>query len=121
MGLEPYRNYQKVFEDESGVPTGATTASGSLASAGYSSARVNFTTSATWTDAGGIDQTVGIQGSMDGTNWSATIQVATAAAAGATYMSALADIRCYNHVRLVYTKNGCTAGTFTAHVALLDN
>jgi len=118
MGLEPYRNYQNVFEDQSYA---ANANSSSLGSAGYSSARVCFVTSATWND-GGADATVGVQGSMDGTNWSATIQTAAATASGAgTYMSALADIRCYNHIRLVYTKNGCTAGTFTAHVALLDN
>jgi len=122
MGLEPYRNYQNVFEDESGTPTGATTTSGSKGSAGYSSARICMITSATWADTG-ADGTVGIQGSMDGTNWSATIQVATATTSGAagTYMSAIADIRCYTHVRLVYTKNAVSAGTFSAHIALLDN
>ena len=117
MGLEPYRNHQNVFQDE----TYATTPnnSGALSSAGYSYARVAFITASTWVDTA-ADATVGIQGSMDGTNWSATIQSATATASGAaTYMSAIADIRCYNHVRLVYTKNGVTAGTFTAHIGLM--
>ena len=115
--MDPYRNHQNVFKDQA---CNADANSGSLPSAGYSSARVSFTVSGL-VDAGGINATLGVQGSMDGTNWSATIGVATAAAASATYMSAVLDIRCYNHIRLVYLKNGATAGTFTGHVALLDN
>jgi hypothetical protein len=116
MGLS-YTNYQSVF---SGADATADAESGSLNSAGYSSARVCFVVSGL-VDAGGINATLGVQGSMDGTNWSATIGVATAAAASATYMSAVLDIRCYNHIRLVYLKNGATAGTYTGHVALLNN
>ena len=68
------------------------------------------------TDAGGIDQTVILHGSIDGVNFSAALATLTFASAAEVIFSAAIDVRGYAHLKLVYDKKGATAGTITARL-----
>ena len=110
---------KRVFNDESGAPTGATTVSEPISCGRASTCRISATTDADWVDAGGIDQTVNIEGTVDGTNYNTAITGITWANASETKISGALDIRGYSKIRLVYTKKGCTAGTFDAWVHII--
>jgi hypothetical protein len=98
-----------------------TTTSG-VSCLGLSSARYDVQV-ATLTDAGTIDQTVAIQGSVDGTNYNttaiATVNITGASPLTANFFSGVVDIRGYAKVRLVYTSNDASAGTVVSNLNLV--
>ena len=76
--------------------------------------RISAIPDADWVDAGGIDQTVILTCSVDGTNYDTTAATLTFTAASANKISSAVDVRGYSRAKLSYTANGCTAGTFDA-------
>ena len=81
---------------------------------GHASARLDCHVTGL-TDAGTIDQTVELQGSVDGNNWNptaiVTVSITGSSPLTASFYSTVADIRGYSWLRLVYTKQDATAGT----------
>lgn len=72
------------------------------------------------TDGGGIDQTIDLQGSVDGTLWTDIANpFITFTAVDTSIESSLVDIRCYSLVRAVYNNEGATAGTISLWLNLL--
>jgi hypothetical protein len=85
---------------------------------GHSTARVEAQVT-TLTDAGTIDQTVDVQGSVDGTNYNTTA-IGTVSITGSSpltdkFYSTALDIRGYAKIRLVYNHEGASAGTITCN------
>ena len=71
-------------------------------------------------DAGGIDQDIVLQGSVNGSLWTDIIDpLITFTAIATEIQSALVDIRCYSLLRVVYDQKGATAGTISLWVNLL--
>lgn len=71
-------------------------------------------------DAGGIDQDIVLQGSINGSLWTdITDPFITFTATSTSIESALVDIRAYSLLRFVYDNKGASAGTISLWANLL--
>ena len=72
------------------------------------------------TDAGGIDQTIDLQGSVDSTLWTDIANpFVTFTGAAVSIESSLVDVRGYSLVRAKYNKEGASAGAISLWLNLL--